>query len=84
LVTPVNHEARSPVAHTGSVPFAEDRFGQPQPVKAILNDFEYPGEVVIAPNWRSEFGEPLRGISMFRLVLLQTSEGPSVKEISDR
>lgn len=64
--------------------FAEDRFGQPQAVQAILDGFEYPGEVVVAPNWRPEFGEPLRGISMFRLVLLQTSEGPSASEISDR
>jgi hypothetical protein len=64
--------------------FAEDRFGQPQPVRPVLDGFEYPGEVVVAPSWRSEFGEPLSGVSMFRLVLLQTSEGPSPNEISDR
>ena len=81
MVTPV-----SPVARTGSVSFsfAEDRHGQPQPVKAILDGFEYPGEVVVAPDWRSEFGEPLNGVSMFRLVLLQTSKGPSANEIADR
>jgi len=81
LVTPVGH-----ATSTGSVPFsfAEDRFGLPQPVRAILDGFEYPGEVVVAPSWRSEFGEPLSGVSMFRLVLLQTSEGPSENEISDR
>ena len=81
MVTPV-----SPVARTGSVPFsfAEDRFGQPQPVRVILDGFEYPGEVIVAPNWRSEFGEPLRGVSMFRLVLLQTSKAPSAEEILDR
>ena len=76
----------SPLVCTGSVPFsfAEDRFGQQQAVQVILNGFEYPGEVVVAPDWRAEFGESLRGISMFLLVLLQTSEGPSAAEISDR
>lgn len=64
--------------------FAEDRFGQQQAVLAILDGFEYPGEVIVAPDWRSEFGEPLSGVSMFRLVLLQTSEGPAASEISDR
>jgi len=60
LVTPV-----SPVVRSGSVPFSftQDRFRQPQPVQAILGSFEYPGEVVLAPNWQSEFGVPLSGIS---------------------
>ena len=81
MVTPI-----SPVAHTGSVPFsfAEDRYGQPQPVGAVLDGFEYPGEVIVATDWQSEFGEPLTGVLMFRLVLLQTSEGPAVEEISDK
>ena len=64
--------------------FTEDQFRQPQPVQAILDGFEYPGEVVVAPNWQSEFGVPLSGIPMFWLVLLQTREGPSVRVIADR
>ena len=76
----------SPVVRSGFVPFSftEDRFRQPQPVQAILDGFEYPGEVVVAPNWQCEFGEPLSRIPMFWLVLLQTKEGPSVRVIADR
>jgi hypothetical protein len=64
--------------------FAEDFFGRPQRVSTFLGGFEYPGEVIVANEWRSEFGRPLGGVSMFRLVLLQSSEGPSPKEIGDK
>jgi hypothetical protein len=63
--------------------FAKDLIGRPQPVIAMIGGFDYPGEVVVADTWQSEFGEQLSGVTMFRLVLLQSQLSPSPREISD-
>ena len=44
--------------------------GRPQPVHVHVRGVRYPGEVVVARAWELTLGEPLRGHSMFRLVLL--------------
>ena len=71
--------------HAKPVPFsfAQEFLGRPQQVQAVLGGFEYPGEVIVAPNWLPEYGEPLSGVSMFRLVLLQSSAGPTSSDIVD-
>ena len=80
MVTSVNPSAQ---AQPAQFSFAQDSLGHPQNVGAAINGFEYPGEVVVADNWQSDFGERLTGVSMFRLVLLQSNQGPSQREIHD-
>ena len=48
-----------------------------------MGGLPYPGEVIVSNGWRSEFGVPLEGTSMFRLVLIQSDSGPQPDEISD-
>jgi hypothetical protein len=82
LVSSVNSQKASP--RPAPFSFGEDFVGRPQRVSTLLGGFEYPGEVIVADEWRSEFGRALSGVSMFRLVLLQSSEGPSPEEIGDK
>jgi hypothetical protein len=63
--------------------FADDLLGHTQPVRVTLRDFEHPGEVIVAERWRTEFGMPLSGVSMFRLVLLQAVNAPAPGDILD-
>ena len=86
MVTSANRFARNarpeqvaPVPFT----FTNDHSGKPQAVQVSLGGFEYPGEVIVCDKWQSQFGEALDGLSMFRLVLLQSSAGPSPSDISD-
>lgn len=69
----------------GQVPFsfADDLLDRTQPVRVILGGFEYPGEVIVARQWRAKFGRPLSGVSMFRLVLLHSTDVPAPEEITD-
>ena len=69
----------------GPVPFSfdDDRLDRAQPVRVVLGGFEYPGEVIVAGQWRAEFGRPLSGVSMFRLVLLHSSDAPAPDDITD-
>jgi hypothetical protein len=64
--------------------FAEDLFGTAQPVGVQLGGFKYPGEVIVAAKWEPRLGEPLAGVSMFRVVLLQSSTGPDSNELVDK
>ncbi len=63
--------------------FADDLLGHTQPVRVTLREFEHPGEVIVAGRWRTEFGMPLSGVSMFRLVLLQEADAPAPDDILD-
>ena len=69
----------------GDVPFsfADDLQGRIQPVRVALGDFVHPGEVIVAGEWRAEFGTPLSGVSMFRLVLLRDTVAPAPEEVLD-
>ena len=80
------HTSGSPTRHpTGHVPFsfADDLLDRTQPVCVTLGGFEYPGEVIVAGRWRAEFGRPLSGVSMFRLVLLHSTDVPAPDDIVD-
>ena len=83
MVTSVNPPENT---HTGTVPFslAREQLDRTQVVSAVLGGLEYPGEVIVASDWQSEFGETLNGVSIFRLVLLQSSSRPSSRQINDR
>ncbi|MEE8045407.1 MAG: hypothetical protein V3T49_01060 [Dehalococcoidia bacterium] len=76
----------NPTDHVNSVSFslAEDLNGRAQPVEVGFGGYRYPGEVIVAAKWRPEYGEKLSGVSMFRMILLQSSNGPSSTEIADR
>lgn len=50
--------------------FDSEFFRQVQHVTVSVHGFDYPGEVIVAPQWDPQFGTALSGISMFRLVLL--------------
>jgi len=63
--------------------FADDLLDHTQPVCVTLGGFEYPGEVIVAGRWRAEFGRPLSGVSMFRLVLLHSTDVPAPDDIVD-
>ena len=63
--------------------FAPEQSGLPQPVNVTLGRYQYPGEVIVARQWQANFGQPLSGVSMFRLVLLNSGEAPESGEIDD-
>lgn len=63
--------------------FADDQLNRTQAVSVALGGFDYPGEVIVGSEWQKEFGEPISGISMFRLVLLRTSTTPTPDDITD-
>ncbi|MGB1749808.1 MAG: hypothetical protein ACPHK0_08540 [Dehalococcoidia bacterium] len=52
-------------------------FREIQKVTVSVRGFDYPGEVIVSPRWDADFGVPLSGTSMFRLVLL-TSESRGI------
>lgn len=66
-----------------SFSFAPDRREVAQPVQATLSGIEYPGEVIVADEWKPEFGEQLTGLPMFRVVLMRSNVGPSRKDLAD-
>lgn len=57
--------------------------GQFQSVYVVIGGIEYPGEVIVAEKWQSQFGERLTGTSMFRLVLLKSPLVPPSSELTD-
>lgn len=81
MVTSANPSAQ--VQHA-QFSFAQDSLDQPQPVNAVIGGFNYPGEVIVADAWESEFGEQLTSVTMFRLVFLQSSQAPAPTSILDR
>jgi len=61
--------------------FDSEFFRQVQHVTVSVRGFDYPGEVIVAPQWNPQFGTALSGISMFRLVLL-TDESKYIDRVS--
>ena len=76
------HPSGHSIAHA-PFSFADDQLDRAQPVRVTLSGFEHPGEVIVAGRWRAEFGRPLSGVSMFRLVLLDSTGAPTPDEIMD-
>ena len=71
-----------PAGHV-AISFANDMLGLAQPVRVTLGGFEHPGEVIVARQWQGDFGSPLTGVSMFRLVLLHATDAPAPTDILD-
>ena len=51
--------------------FAADLVGESQRVDVELAKFDYPGEIIVAEEWRPDCGKELEHRAMYRLVLLQ-------------
>ena len=64
--------------------FAQDLIGRAQRVETSLRGYQYSGEVIVASEWRAEYGQKLTGAAMFRMVLLQSCNGPSSVAIGDK
>jgi hypothetical protein len=56
--------------------FPQDLIGRAQRVETSLGGYQYSGEVIVASEWRTEYGQKLTGASMFRMVLLQVMQRP--------
>ena len=66
-----------------AVSFASEDHGRAQPVSVTVRGVEYPGEVVVVNEWDAGSGVPLTGNAMFRVVLLDSPEGPPCADVRD-
>ncbi|MBT3995229.1 MAG: hypothetical protein HOF01_05465 [Chloroflexi bacterium] len=62
--------------------FAADLIGETQRIHVELAGFEYPGEIIVAEEWRPDYGKELEHDAMYRLVLLQSSSVPGNRKSS--